>query len=313
MPILVADPNQETDEGLPVIPEDFVPAYSAVVPKVTLSGNGDSIALTVDGAYALLDGVEGLDMPPVAVSSTAPGLLDGSLLDHVRYRSRELFLPVGMFGSTSVDARALKHRLSLLLDPKAGDVRIDVAQSDGTNRHILARYVGGMDGLVSGRQGVSYQSVGLAFTALDPSWLGPTVSRTVVAAGSDVFLSDPFIPVTVTASQVLGDLIISNNGDSSTEVVTSITGPGTGITISNGEKFWGLDTLAALETITLDGRRGIQTVTDQLGVSSWSRLDAGSQLWGLDRGENPVGVVITGATEGSGITISHTERFLTAW
>ena len=312
MPIIVPPVSPGGgDGGRP--PGNYIPAVRHEVPQVELTGNGDTLPLSASNGVALMGGIQGFDMPPVAVSSSSPGLLDGGLIERVAFTPRDVYLPLHLHAATTPALRALKKRLAVLVDPKRGDVAVRVKQPDGTTRTISGRYVGGMASTLSGVDGLAAQNVGIQLRCFDPAWLGPHVVAEFRAASGSPFLGSPFFPLHVVQSQALGDVTIINGGDDDAYIVVTVSGPGDDLEVSNGDRSWGIDTIGPTETIIFDGRRGAQTVADLAGASQWHRLTTGSQLWTLSPGSNEVGVSLTGATAATTVRIEYQERYLTAW
>ena len=300
---------------------------------ITLTGaNADIITITQDGAdppygidystnysgpggITLLDGVTGLDMPPVATTATVPVGWDGSLLQSTRLPDREVFLPLLLHADTRDDMRTLKRRLAQLLSPKTGDVTVTVNHSDAV-RQIDGRFASGFDGPVTGDGTTA--AIGVVLRCSDPWWQAPeTTVEQFDANPSKPLLSttQDFFPMEVTGSQAIGDVTITNPGDADAWPVIDIVGPGTDLVMNNatlGLSF-GLSSVGIGETLTVDTRRGVQTLVDDTGAAAWDRLTPGSQLWPLAAGDNDIDLLILSTDTTTQVVITYRALYWTAW
>ena len=287
---------------------------------ITLTGaNSDIITITQDGAgdATLLDGVTGLDMPPVATTATIPVGWDGSLLQSTRLPDREVFLPLLLQADTVDDMRTLKRRIAQLLSPKTGDVTVTVTHpGDATIRQIDGRFASGFDGPVTGDGTTA--AIGVVLRCSDPWWQAPeTTVEQFDANPSKPLLSatEDFFPMEVTGSQAIGDVTITNPGDADAWPVIDIVGPGTDLVMTNatlGLSF-GLSSVALGETLTVDTRRGVQTLVDDDGNAAWDRLTPGSQLWPLAAGDNDIDLLILSTDVTTQVVITYRALYWTAW
>ena len=285
------------------------------VPTITLIGNGDEIICNTASGYNVLDGIQGFDLPPYVLTASTPGGWDGGLLEHARQAERDVYIPLHLSATTTPLMRGLKTRLAALVDPRRGDMQVKVQQLDATTRTATGRYMDGMVSTLAEDEGLSWQNVGVMVRCFDPAWLGPnTVAAVIAAAGTDVFLSAPFFPLTVIGSQAFGSVTVNNPGDEDAYPVYTITGPGSNFSATNGAESWGIDgAIAGGEVLTVDTRRGVQTVVDAGGDSQWSRISEGADMWPLTPGDNDLTISLSGATAASSVRVEFTPRYLTAW
>ena len=285
---------------------------------ITITGaNTDIITITQDGDgdVTLLDGVTGFDMPPTSTSATVPVGWDGSLLQSTRIPDREVFLPLLLAADTADDLRTLKRRVAKLLSPKAGDVTVTVNHGDDT-RLIDGRFASGFDGPVTGDPLTT--AVGVVLRCSDPWWQAPeTTVEQFDANPSKPLLSatEDFFPMEVTGSQAIGDVTITNPGDTDAWPIIDITGPGTDLVMTNttlGLSF-GLSDVAVGETLTVDTRRGVQTLVDDNGDAAWDRLTPGSQLWPLAAGDNDIDLLILSTDADTRVVVTYRALYWTAW
>lgn len=129
----------------------------------------------------------------------------------------------------------------------------------------------------------------------------------------------PGLPWALGGSSLLGDVTIESHSDVDVYPVWLINGPTDGdvtATVSRvddlGNPFtetWHLimPALVAGETVTVD--TGSKTVTGPDG-SNWFRYLTEYNLWGLEPGDNPISLEMSGATDVSSITYSYRDLLL---
>ena len=94
--------------------------------ELTLSRGVEVLALAEADGWAVQPGVEGLDTPPVALGSIEPADTDGEFVSNVRYRARQIDIPVKMWAEDDADSRGKTRRLASLLNPQRGPVTLSV-------------------------------------------------------------------------------------------------------------------------------------------------------------------------------------------
>lgn len=312
MPIVVLSPNLG-----PVTEAPRPSLYDvADAPGLTLLGaNGDSLGLSDALGITPLAGWEGFDLPPYEVASSTPGGWDGGLVTGVRANIREVFVPLSIAATTTEKLRELKRRLAAALNPRNGDATLIVSHRNGDTRTISGRYASGFDGPLTDGQGLWWQNIGISLRCHEPFWKGPQIIASRFAAGTaPTFFASPFFPLEIGAAQAIGAVTIHNVGDETAYPVWTVRGPGEDVSVTNGSSSWGIEgAVDTGETLTIDTRRGVQTVTDQLGDSQWSRVTPNSDLWALAPGDNAVTVTMGSASAGSFIEVAYTPRYLTAF
>lgn len=312
MPIVVLPPNLG-----PVTEAGSGSAYDvADAPGLTLvGGNGESLALAEASGFTTLGGWDGFDLPPYELSSTTPGGWDGGLVNDVRAGIREVYVPLQVHAETTEGLRAIKRQLAAVLNPRNGDTTLIVSHRNGDTRKISGRYTGGFDGALSDGQGTWWQNLGITLLCHEPFWQGPQIIASRFSAGTaPTFFGSPFFPLAIGAGQAIGSVTISNVGDETAYPVWTVAGPGEDLAVTSGDRSWGIDgAIADGETLTIDTRRGVQTVTDAVGDSHWDRVTPNSDLWALQPGENPVTVAMAATDSGSYIEVAYTPRYLTAF
>lgn len=315
IPILTGPPP-----GPPTEVRSSAPDVRWTAPAIILSDvDGNTITAGADGPYVIMPGAQGFGMAPTSLFADPLPEDDGSLFRGLRLGERDIFLPIAVLAQTYDELRDRRRFLERLVDPHRGPVTVTVAHPDGQRREATGYYAGGMEGSYgSGEFGASWQTLGITIRCQDPSWYGDLVSVTFTTAeAADPFLdaTDAFLPVTLGSSQVIGSIEINNPGDSTAQPTWLIKGPGSGFTADNDstdKSFEITGTIDTARTITVDTRRSVQTVTDDLGVNLWARLAIGSSLWPLVPGPQTVTLTMASATGASRVTVRYRPRYRSA-
>lgn len=112
--------------------------------ELSLIRGTDTLALTQANGFYLLDGIEGLDTPPVALSNINPADLDGTFTTSARYAPREISIPLHLQESSPQRIRALTRYLSTFLGVKEEcTLRVDHT-AESTDQLIGADASGGL-------------------------------------------------------------------------------------------------------------------------------------------------------------------------
>lgn len=181
---------------------------------------------------------------------------------------------------------------------------------DGTQRRLYCVYAGGMES-VRDEEGTFHRLV-LIFRAHDPFWyaVDPTVVPFTGGATTNFF---PFFPMRVSASQIFGDVSVTNDGDVETWPVWTITGPGSGLVIRNlttGKLISITRTFGAGEGATIDTRPGRKTVKTHAGVNLYPNMSADSSLFPLTTVFNTLRVEFNGTDANSKVELSFFKRYM---
>jgi hypothetical protein len=261
------------------------------------------------------DGPTGRLMPPIqSVTERVPGQA-GARLRSTRHEVRKVAFTGLMFADDAVTQRVALRDLARLLDPIRGDGRLRVDGPDASSREITCRYVGDLDR--AAEQLAAFQELPLVFEAVDPYWYdaADVVSDFTIGATTTFF---PIFPIVLSSSEVFADLTIDNTGDVAAWPVFTFTGPGNAIVGRNftTEKMFSLTNptslaVAAGESVTVDTRADLKSVTRNDDTNQFSYLTSTSTLWELAKGLNSIRLEMGGATAGSGIRVAYRRRFLT--
>lgn len=282
---------------------------------ITSLATGLSEVLSLPNGWVVLPGVMGLDDPPRNLIEIDPATGDGAIPMDARYTPREVFLPLHYAASDSVTLRETMRRLASLCEIHAGEVMLEVAYPDGDRRTITGRMSQsfGQSALGSGEGGLQRQ-VGLTLRCPDPFFAGLDRQEYWTIGDSEGFLSEAFLPVGLSESQVLGDVLFVNEGDAPAYPVWVLFGPLESATILAADTSWEVPPagLASDEVLVIDTRRGVKTCTVN-DEPAWERLSTGSVLGTLPPGEVYLNVEAVGATTATRIAVTWQERWLTAW
>ncbi|MFJ9234385.1 phage tail family protein [Streptomyces anulatus] len=264
------------------------------------AGEGEEIPLTgirssAWPAMVLQPGATGLDLPPYSVHMDESPNLDGAMVRGTRALSRQVLLPIFVYGIDRKTLRQVKAKLATALNPTLGHSVLTFVEQDGEPRRLKCHYIGGMEGSEAvGASGFTWISYGIQLAASDPFFYGDTETAANWSFGIDQpFLGNQFLPLTLakgTAST--GTLTIENPGDIEAWPIWEITGPlkrfkftgpdGTSFGIPDQPS--SIDALPAGRTLTVDCRPGYKTVSDDTGKIYFPLLSANPSLWSVPPG-----------------------------
>lgn len=285
------------------------------------SAAGDVIDLTDrTGGYFCQPGRTGFGMPDreVVYDSLPAG---GGILRDIVDQVRVLALPLRIEGSTADQylARFARMQAACRHPRLLGEVvpgTLTVGLPDGSSRSISALYNGGLDVTEDDMDdllmaGASFPR--LEFLALSPYWVGGSVSATWAIDASVTFFGA--MPLTLSASQVLGEVTLDVPGDAPSPPIWTITGPGTPTLTNNttGRSFAFADAISSGRTVTVDTRDDQLTVIDDLDADLYSTLEPFPDLWPLEPGVNSLQVDMADATSASVISVTAPIRHQTGW
>lgn len=304
-----------------LIPGTLIPVAPLTDEKTLLvyvGSDGTTVTLTdpANGLY-VMPGTLGLGNVPYALQIEEVPAMDGGVLRGVRRTVRDLFVPLYLEAPTRLALLSQLRAIENTLDPADGGGYLRVLQSNGTARRIGAVYTGGMEGDEGAdAAGLRWQTFGLAFKALDPTWVdeASTYFRWIIGVDTPFF---PILPLTLTESSIIGtDVPIDNTGDELAWPVWRIVGKCSAVTFTNsttGQSF----TLNHTQTsptqhVDIDTRPGVKTVKDEGGTNLWPSMAPSPQLWPLRRGRNSVSLAVTGTDVTTYVEMTYTPRYKAA-
>jgi hypothetical protein len=266
--------------------------------------------------------VAGIASPPLALSTVdLPG--EGALAQSATAQQRPIIIGLYAWSDDQHNFLALTDRFARALwTVRAGNPApgmLTVARPDGSRRQIRVLCTDGADQGDDDRtkSGLTWTTYTLTFTALDPYWEDTQPQRLTFGGPPPPATGvPPMPPVQLVPGTVLGETVITNEGDADAYPIWAITGPGTP-TLANTttNNSFGLATaLATDETVIIDTRPTRQSATDSGGRNRWPDLVKTSprQLWPLVPGRNVVSLQLAGAGPTSRIVLTYTRRWLRA-
>lgn len=271
-----------------------------------------------DGVQTQLDvdwSASGRFMPAISHQELAVPGQPGSFIYQSLHQPHEFTLPVWFYGTSDIALRDVIRAIMFQMSPDRGTGAILVQSPDAVQRQIFCRVSDGL-GLdeSTGSAGIETQKAAILFRAFDPYWYDVNVtSQTWGITSVPTFF--PIFPLRLTSSEVVVSQVVVNGGDVPTWPVWTITGPGSGIQLQNlttGQTLvFSTLALGPGQSVTIDTRPGVKTVTMQDGSNVFWDLSATSALWALTVGSNSFNLQMASAIAGqSTVSISYSQRYL---
>jgi hypothetical protein len=266
-------------------------------------------------------GLQGIDLPPVQIFADPLPFDDGSIERGVRFNDRQIMIPIRMKGASLTQLRNFKHDLFDYIDPKRTLVDVIVTQPNGKARYARGRYAGGGEGSYTDQEfGIEWQLMALSFRCFDPyfyDYEDPDPLEFSIQDTSKGFLEQPFLPMHLSSSQVIGNPInVMNPGDADTFGVWRFNGPFTAITVSSAtaSRLWTItSTKIAGEWIEVDTRPGSTSIMDDTGANMWGALSiTDDDLFPISRGLNVLTLAMTGSNSDTRATLTMSPRYRAA-
>lgn len=295
-------------EPLPVVPE---PSVAPLSWRWT-TADGKAWELTSWGSPIIkTKGATGAGQAPVEHWWQDSPMVPGSAWDGHRVGRGSLFLPLLLRAGSSLEFLTLHREFMAALAPDVESV-FRVTAPDGSWREARGRYSTGAD-LTLDIDPVKMRSAryGITWELGVPFWLGePVVAEFVYDAGAAFFPGPPF---TLAPGQVLGSAAITNPGDVEAFPVWRMNGPFTGFTVGVGASVVSATlTKSAGQWVEVDMDPRALTVLDEAGVDCWSSLTEAT-FEGIPTGDTSLTTQLDDAGAGSGVRLSFTPRYRSAW
>lgn len=271
-----------------------------------VGANGTTVTL-LDTADQLMrePGGSGWGMAPV-VNSWFEGAGDGARLRGTRRTQRELVIPISAFGASRADVEVQLRKL-------AGAIRapfkVFMDYADGRSFYIDAVYEAG----ASGQYGINPErrnQMPIVLKCPDPYWTSVQFQTFTVKPA----LGDPFLPelaeLHVGSSVAQGQVTVANSGDVASRPTWTITGPGTGLSITIGGRGLILPTysITAGMTVMIEYKDGGWTIKNNLGVNLYTQLGPAPWFLEFPPGTSIVDVSMADATAATAIQAIYPER-----
>jgi hypothetical protein len=291
------------------------------------NGEGEEISLTnfINSLWpgiVLMPGATGLDAPPFELHADDSPNLDGGIFRDARAVSREIMLPIFLYGVDRRTIKSMKSRLRSSLNPKKGFCVLKFMEGDGVPRYLRCYYKSGMEGSETEDQaGFKWQKYGLQFTAYEPYFYSDDVQVAQWFFGAvEPFLkpSESLFPLRINAGSLAGDVVsVTNPGDVEAWPKWELSGPikAFEFTGPEGHSFGidpaidGSDIVPLGRTLIVDTRPGFKTVRDDQGTNYWPLLKAQPELWPIPDGDSECTVSITPGAPSAQVRLSFQPRY----
>lgn len=254
---------------------------------VTISlvgSNGDTIVLEDDGDYVLATGVQGFGIPATSVRiEDSAG--NGGTWRNTKRGVRYIDLPIVVFGDDRHDVEGKLRRLARLLQDTNGATRIVATYTNGEQVYLEAHYVGGAETQFGDDATATYCRWVIQMQAPQPFWqtsVEDTFSiNTATSTGRG--LLPQLTRLKLTSNTVYGVVSVNNQGDVEVQPRWVISGPVSGLTITDGTNSFGFtETIPDGEVWTVDTSTG--KVYNNLGANKYGSLASAPKLFPLKTG-----------------------------
>lgn len=275
--------------------------------QITLIGQDDQILLDHGGDFILTTGTIGFGLTPTEVR-IEPSASDGGIFRFSRRNTRELDLPIVIFGDDRDTVEANLRRLSKIL--RETPFKIRATYDTGEEWDLEGIYVGGGETQYGSDAGKEYCRWVVQVQCPQPFWVSSSSISYAVGSGDAGRSLIPWLAeMRVSSSQAIGAISIENPGDVDSYPVWTLKGPFDQATITNadGSLEYVYDSPVALgETITVDTRTG--TVTNIAGANMYSNLGPSPKLFAIPAGTSQATITATNTTSNTFISLSFQPR-----
>jgi hypothetical protein len=256
-------------------------------------------------------------MPKMRFASDAVPGQPGEVFREVEHGPREFGVTFDVPAVGAANTRAAVRAMVKTLNPKRGPGRIRVTSPIGDQREIVCRYSGGAELVekVGEDSGPDWQQFPVTFLAHDPYWYDVSAIEqtfTITAAAPNFF---PIPPIHLAASELAVDSSVDNTGDEEAWPVWTVTGPGSGIKLTNqttGRFTWFPSlALVAGQTLVVDTQPGAKSTIVDGVTNAYSSLSVDSSLWPFETGVNGIRLEMSGADDAlSALSMRYYRRYL---
>ena len=280
--------------------------------------NGTVTSLSGTNSFVMWDeqrGPDGVWLPPVKHIEYIVPQQPGSQLRYSQIQPREVTLPLLVKGSDGTETTlvAVQRQLQQTFNPTLGTGKLTVTRPDGSTRILNCRYQDGFVGTATWQvAGAGWRLAVVTFHAFDPWWYDNTTQNLLYQTGQPVTFF-PFFPLRLSGSTVFAQPTVTNPGDVVVYPIWTITGPLSAIILQNLTtgallSLPGL-TLGASDTLVIDTRIGVKTVTLNGSTNEYGALSSASTLWALAAGANSLSLQGNNATAASQIRLTFTAAY----
>lgn len=261
----------------------------------------------------------GVSGDATALFTDAPALRAGSSVRGFRRGPRRLVLPLMLTASSRDLVGSLLDQTLGAFAQRSADGKLRATTSTGRVRELSCRAEDVMVAQTFGAQsGDLHQRVTVALFAADPFWhpVKPSTERFIQSSGgtTTTFLGDVSANMirlqAGPVGSVFGQRSIANNGVVAAYPVWYVTGPGSGLTLTNLTTDKTLEVTRSLtqgQSMVIDCRVGTVTVD---GVNAYADLANSSPMWPLEPGAQNVKVEMTNTTALTEVNVAWLEGHL---
>lgn len=277
----------------------------------------DNAVTRLDGStyYLATDGRQGAYAVPASIVADVVPQQPGQREKYVQVGANQIKVPLVIFAPDEGTLAQVRRALKWAMNPTRGVGILRSTAADGAVRDLNCRLTDGLRGdeTLDSNRGAGWTFVGLIFDASDPYWYDSQFTTLNFSTAAPVnFFANPFLPLQISSSGILSNFSVYNSGDALTWPVWTITGPTTGITLTNnttGESLVSTLTLTGGQSLTIDTRPYIKTVTRDNGSNQFSTISTSSSLWALQTGNTSVSVTLAGTTGASSLQLQYKQRY----
>lgn len=281
---------------------------------VWTGADGSTIDLTDESAgfSALANGTRGLRSVTYAFTTEQFAGMDGDFVQSVRAEANKPTLGLLLQARNEGEFRARARALIRSMRPKSGPGTLTHVDDDGKRRELTCFVTNGLEGdeAVETTLPGAWWKMALQFYAPDPWWYGDPVDLGYVMGPPPNWF--PLFPLRFFRDQLGGSTPIENTGDEDAYPTWTVTGPGSGLTLTNestGRSISLSTVLLAGQSLTIDTRPFYQSVIRNDGVNLFGDLASDPALWALAPGTNLVTVSLSGATQASRVAATYRPRY----
>ncbi len=266
---------------------------------ITLNNN-------VPTGFVKLAGRTGFGVAPTTLVTVA-GAIGGSKWRRTRRGQRVIDIPIGIFGANRADVEEKLRLLVATLSAGTTTCRLVATYPDTAQRvYTEVHYSGGINpqyGTDADTEGQEFCKILLTLVAPRPYWTEEKpVSYAIAAPNAGRGLLPALQKLQVSSSQALGTLIVENPGDVSAFPVWSITGPGSGFTLSSqGYQLVYEAAVADGEVVTVNSVT--KKVTSSLTGNVFTNLATAPKFFPIPKGDTEVTAEVPDSTASTRVTM----------
>lgn len=218
-----------------------------------------------DGTITWFGHIDGTGVAPVRRIPESGPKLNGEVDRGFRLAPRQMILHLFAADDSAGSGDTARDAIAQIFAPTANPINLKVTRDDAEVRQIDVYLNGELDFPMSNRKSTGRQDILVPLIAHDPTWYNPTQQSNTVdlSSGSGLFSQTAvgltwFDWIIFEATGPLTSLSISHNSFSSSSL--SFSG----------------NTIAALETYTIDMRPGFKTILDSSDTNQLDKITTSS-------------------------------------